>query len=112
MEGLSVRDIVFVAFPFSDLSNPKLRPALILADARRGDWILCQITSKAYSDSRAIRIDEASFESGGLSLASYVRPTKIFTAHESLIRKQEATLSADTHAQIVSGIQRILQDGE
>jgi hypothetical protein len=55
MEGISVRDIVFVAFPFSDLSNHKLRPALVLADAQRGDWILCQITSKSYSDSKAIK---------------------------------------------------------
>jgi len=95
MEGISVRDIVFVAFPFSDLSNHKLRPALVLADAQRGDWILCQITSKSYSDPKAIEINDKDFESGGLSLVSYVRPTKIFTANDSLIRKQTGNLYSE-----------------
>jgi mRNA interferase MazF len=48
MGELSVADIVFVSFPFSDLSHAKLRPALVLANAQRNDWILCQITSKSY----------------------------------------------------------------
>ena len=46
--------IVLVRFPFSDLSQSKLRPAIALADAGRGDWILCQVTSNPYSDTRAI----------------------------------------------------------
>lgn len=37
--------IVLVSFPFSDLSRSKLRPALVIAEAGRGDYILCQITS-------------------------------------------------------------------
>ena len=111
MEGISVRDIVFVAFPFSDLSNHKLRPALVLADAQRGDWILCQTTSKSYSDSKAIKIMENDFESGGLSLVSYVRPTKIFTASNSLIRKQAANLTRNKHVEVISKIRKILQDG-
>ena len=38
-------EIVLVPFPFSDLSQAKLWPAVVLADAGRGDWILCQVTS-------------------------------------------------------------------
>ena len=38
--------VVLVRFPFSDLSETKLRPAVLLADAERGDWVLCQVTSK------------------------------------------------------------------
>ena len=45
--------VVTVQFPFSDLSQSKLRPAVILADAGRGDWILCQVTSNAYADPNA-----------------------------------------------------------
>jgi len=40
--------VVLVRFPFSDLSQTKLRPAVVLADADRGDWILCQVTSKPF----------------------------------------------------------------
>jgi mRNA interferase MazF len=34
--------VVLVPFPFSDLSQAKLRPAVVLAEAGRGDWVLCQ----------------------------------------------------------------------
>ena len=44
--------VVLVPFPFSDLSRAKRRPAVVLADAGRGDWILCQVTSNPYGDSR------------------------------------------------------------
>jgi mRNA interferase MazF len=47
MVTLGPASIVVVAFPFSDLSGNKLRPAVVLADAGRDDWILCQITSKS-----------------------------------------------------------------
>jgi len=46
--------VVLVRFPFSDLSQTKLRPAIVLANAGRGDWILCQVTSKSYADSAAV----------------------------------------------------------
>jgi mRNA interferase MazF len=79
MVELSVADIVFVSFPFSDLSHAKLRPALVLAYAQRSDWILCQITSKSYNDNKAIRIDEADYKNGGLNVVSFVRPGKLFS---------------------------------
>ena len=52
--------VVLVQFPFSDLSRTKLRPAVVLADAGRGDYVLCQVTSKPYGDSRAVKLEDAS----------------------------------------------------
>ena len=37
--------VVLVRFPFSDLTSTKLRPAVALAHAGRGDAVLCQVTS-------------------------------------------------------------------
>ncbi len=72
--------VVLVPFPFSDLSQTKVRPAVCLADAGRGDWILCQITSNPYGDPDAIKLSSADFTRGSLNLTSYVRPGKLFTA--------------------------------
>ncbi len=68
--------VVTVLFPFSDLSNSKLRPAVVLADAGRGDWVLCQITSKSYADASAMELENADFARGFLNLTSYARPGK------------------------------------
>jgi mRNA interferase MazF len=53
----SAGEVVLVPFPFSDLSQSKLRPAVCLADAGRGDWVLCQITSSPYGDPSAVPLD-------------------------------------------------------
>jgi mRNA interferase MazF len=80
----AVGQIVVLPFPFSDLSRKKLRPALLLAEAGRGDWIACQITSNPYADAHAITLAESDFAEGGLHRVSFLRPGKLFTCHESL----------------------------
>jgi mRNA interferase MazF len=111
MDAISIKDIVFIDFPFSDLSQTKLRPALVLAYAQRHDWILCQITSQPYGDTQAIAINEADYRTGFLSQVSYVRPHKIFTANSQLIKKKVASLTAAKHHEIIARIQKILHDG-
>ncbi len=112
MGELSVGDIVFISFPFSDLSDTKLRPALVLAYAQRNDWILCQITSKSYSDNKAISIDNADYKKGSLTMVSFVRPSKLFTANVELIHKNVASLTDASHQKIVSVILQILKNGQ
>ena len=77
--------VILVPFPFSDLSQSKLRPAVVLANAGKRDYVLCQITSNIYSDSRAIEIKHSSFASGSLRVVSYARPSKLFTANRNLV---------------------------
>ena len=53
--------VVLVPFPFSDLPQVKPRPAVVSANAGRGDWIVCQVTSNPYGDPRAVPLVEADF---------------------------------------------------
>ena len=101
--------IVLVPFPFSDLSQSKRRPAVVLASAERGDWILCQITSKPYADARAVELTDADFARGGLRLVSYARPTKLFTAHESLFVAEVGFLSAVALKRIADEVVSVIQ---
>ena len=103
--------VVLVPFPFSDLSVSKLRPALALADATKGDWVLCQITSKPYSDQRAMELSAASFEQGSLHLVSYARPGKLFTASQSLMVRQIGLLKDDALTQIIEAVVELLREG-
>jgi mRNA interferase MazF len=98
-----------VQFPFSDLSQTKLRPAVVLADAGRGDSILCQVTSNPYGDARAIELNEASFGAGSLRATSYARPGKLFTASRALITVQVGRLKPEPFRHIVDSVVSLLR---
>ena len=111
MGAFAAGQIVIVHFPFSDLTASKLRPAVVLAEAGRGDWVLCQITSKSYGDPRAIQLDAADFAHGSLRLTSYARPGKLFTAHASLVAGSAGELVATKYAAVRDAVVRMMQKG-
>jgi len=111
MVAPSARSVVLVSFPFSDLSQTKLRPAVVLADAGRDDWILCQITSKSYGDAHALALGDDDFVIGSLRAPSHVRPSKLFTANDSLIAAQIGELKVDSFRHIVETTISILRSG-
>ncbi len=102
-------DLVVVKFPFSDLSEAKLRPGLVVGRADRGDFILCQLTSQSYNDD-GIQIDPGKdVTAGKLRGTSYVRPLKLFTANEQIIKGVIGRLSGkkleSVAAKIVAAVQ-------
>ena len=105
----AVGKVVLVPFPFSDLSKSKLRPAVILANAGREDWILCQITSNPYGDPFAIAVTPRSFVEGSLKIDSLARPSKLFTASSALIVGEVGMLSDVASQEIIAGVIAILQ---
>ena len=101
--------MVLVRFPFSDLSQSKRRPAVVLANAGRGDQILAQITSKPYGDAGAVEVDDAAFASGSLRVVSYARPGKLFTASQDLVTGQLGVLTPDAFKRIVDAVVGLLR---
>ena len=85
MDPPAIGDVVLIPIPYSDLSQAKRRPALVIADVGIGDFVLCQITGKAYADRLAIPLSESDFAEGGLKRESFVRIGKLFTANSSII---------------------------
>jgi mRNA interferase MazF len=105
----SIRDVVIVPFPFSDLSQTKVRPAVCLADANLGDWILCQITSNPYGDPTALSISAADFEAGGLQSHSFARPAKLFTAHQGAIIRTVGKLKQNSFQRLVDAVVAVIR---
>lgn len=101
--------VVLVPFPFSDLSSSKRRPAVVLADAGRGDWVLCQVTSNPYGDPQAIEVTSSDFSAGSLRTISYVRPGKLFTANRSLIVSQIGTLTAEAFDSVLDAVVELIK---
>ena len=104
-------EVVVIPFPFSDLTQSKVRPALCLADAGRGDYVLCQITSQPYGDPLALKLDDQDFATGGLHVESFVRPGKLFTADANLILSTEGKLTPAAYQRVLNTVVNLLRVG-
>ncbi len=101
-------DVVVVLFPFSDLSQNKRRPALVLAELEGNDLILCQITSKKIGDKYAVQLNHRDFVDGTLKQESNIRPNRIFTADISIISRRVGRLREDKIKEVIDKVIEIL----
>jgi mRNA interferase MazF len=81
----------------------------VLANAGRGDRILCQVTSKPYGDAGAIELDLTALASGSLRVTSYVRPGKLFTASHNLVTGELAVLKPDILTRVIDAVVALLR---
>ena len=102
-------DVVVIPFPFSDLSQAKRRPALVLAELEGNDRILFQITSRLVQDKYAIQLDEDGFAKGSLKQRSNIRPNRIFTADMGIILYRIGHLKADKLDEVIVQVVKILE---
>lgn len=97
-------DVVVVPFPFSNLSQAKRRPALVIVDLDGDDIILCQITSQLNKDNYSIIVNENDFIEGNLKQISNIRPNRIFTADNSIILYKVGTLKGHMIDRVIDKI--------
>ncbi|MDO9123193.1 MAG: type II toxin-antitoxin system PemK/MazF family toxin [Deltaproteobacteria bacterium] len=102
-------DVVVVPFPFSDLTQAKRRPALVVSVLEGDDLILCQVTSQLVKDSYAISIEGRDFEEGGLKQKSNVRPNRLFTADGHIVLYRIGNLKKDKLNEIIEKIIKIVR---
>lgn len=74
-------------------------------------WVLCQITSNPYGDPAALSLTNSDFASGGLHLASFAKPGKLFTAHQGLLVQAVGTLTIPAFDRILHAVVAILNPG-
>jgi mRNA interferase MazF len=104
-------DVVVVPFPFSDLTNAKRRPALVLARLDGDDVILSQVTSQTVKDRYAVELKVGDFADGGLNLTSNVRPNRVFTADTRIILYRVGSVKPAKLTEVVGRLVAILRDG-
>ena len=81
-------DIVLTLFPFTDLTNAKKRPALVVKDLEGENVIVCQITTKKHSLAKYEAQLKKDFCEGDIRFDSYVYADIIVTLHEKIIEKK------------------------
>lgn len=111
MDSPSAGSVILIPFLFSDLSESKLRPAVVLAEISRKDFVLCQVTSNPYADPNAVELTDEDFAEGSLKRVSYARPGKLFTANLQLFEGEAGVLQKEPRAEIVEQVVQLLRTG-
>jgi len=99
------KDIVLIPFPYSDLTSSKQGPALIISNDKINkmrDRICCLVTSKSHKDD--VLIGKENFDNGSLPFKSFVRPHRIFTIDERIIKKKLCTVKDSFHKKIIQNL--------
>ena len=105
-------DVVIIPFPFTDLSQRKRRPALVVSNDKvntTGDYLLAQITSKNKRDTLSIAIGDDDYSGNALPVVSYVRTHKLFCLNGSLIEKRASAVTENFVEQVNHKINSLLQ---
>ena len=109
MAKLVKGDVVVVPFPFSDLSQAKRRPALVVSKLEGDDVILCQITSQSVKDNYAIPLNDKDFGAGSLKQPSNIRPNRIFTADSNIVLYKVGNLTKEKLNGIIEKVVEIIR---
>jgi len=102
-------EVIFVSFPYTDLTATKVRPAIVLTRLKKDDVLICQVTSNAYADPNAIELQPSAFAEGQLPRVSYAQSGKLFTCHKSLVRMRVGKINDETLQRIIDAIIALLK---
>ncbi len=95
MEEFVKGDVVVLPFPFSDLSDSKNRPCLVVAKLSGIDIVICEITSQSRDDSDAIELKRNDFQEGNLKIDSWIRTNKLLTVETSMVKYKLGKVKQD-----------------
>lgn len=91
-------DIVLVPFPFSDQTNSKNRPAIVVSNStvnKTSDVILAQISSEIRNDAFSFLLTENDL-TDSLMTVSEVRCHKLFITDKRIIKRRISSLKTNT----------------
>jgi len=103
-------DIVLLPFPWTDMSNYKVRPALVVSDdafnKKNKDAIFLFITSHKYTSDFDYYLDakDPAFKHTGLKCSSTFRLSKIITLEQTLAKRRLGFAEKKLMLKIESGL--------
>jgi mRNA-degrading endonuclease toxin of MazEF toxin-antitoxin module len=109
--------IVLINFPFDDLANAKLRPALCLTDyiSRFNHIIFAAITSNVANATELtdiiIEVNDETTKTG-LKTTSVLKTHRLITASENVIQKIIGELPLSYHPKVVEKLMQVFKDSK
>ncbi|MFZ5867975.1 MAG: type II toxin-antitoxin system PemK/MazF family toxin [Thermodesulfobacteriota bacterium] len=109
MERFQQGSVVIARFIFTDASQSKNRPAIVIANLLDGNYIMCPVTSRRReNDPYQIELKKGEIIGGDLKRDSFIRPNLIMTVNQSLIRWKVGDLPNHKLKQVINKIVSII----
>jgi mRNA interferase MazF len=110
---LRLGDVVLAYYPFTDLTNDKLRPALVLSPQVGDDVILAFMTSRTGTINPntdvVLAIGNTEFAATGLRIASVIRLNKLATLHRNRIVRRLGQIGPVTASSVSAALRYVFQ---
>ncbi|MEW6530355.1 MAG: type II toxin-antitoxin system PemK/MazF family toxin [Thermodesulfobacteriota bacterium] len=109
MERFQQGSVVIAQFIFTDASQTKNRPAIVIANLRDEDYIMCSVTSRCrQNDPYQIELKKDEITGGDLRHDSFIRPNLIMTVNQTLILRKVGHLPDHKLKQVIDKIISII----
>ena len=101
---INQKDLVLLSYPFSNLEDRKVRPALVISNdlfnRKSQDCILVPLTSVIKNEPYSIIINQENLRDGKLIKTSRIKVDKIFSIQKDLIKMKIGGLDEETFGKV------------
>jgi len=108
---INQKEIVLLPFPFSDLEQSRVRPALVVSNdnlnKKSEDCIMVPLTTIIKDEPYSVIINQEDLSSGKLLKSSRIRTDKIFSVKKDLITMKIGVINNNILEKVKSEIERM-----
>lgn len=109
-------DIVLIPVPFSDLTQRKQRPVLVISNNNYNkmtkDIVVVAITSQLKNLDYSVVVESSDLEEGTLKVTSAVRADKVYTLSKDIVRKKFGRVNSEVMSGVRSKVNELInKDG-
>ncbi len=108
------RELVLIAYPFSEFNASKVRPAVVVSNDRYNqefdDVIVVPVTTNVSLRKHVVRLSNSELEQGHLIAESVIKVDRVLSMNQKLIRKTIGFVNKDVLVSIRSILAEILGD--
>lgn len=116
MQSISPGDVVLVPFPFTNLKQKKVRPAVVISreqvHKQENDYTLLFISSVIPDVVQPYEVvfekSDSEFAQSGLKKTSLLKANKIVTLQRNLLRRKLGQLGPEIKGSLVKAIQQAI----
>jgi mRNA interferase MazF len=106
-------DIVLLPVPFSDLTNRKQRPVLVISSNSYNevtdDIVVVAITSQLRNLDYSVVIESKDLKEGKLKVSSAIRVDKVYTLSKDIVRKKFGQVNTEVMKNVRNKINELIK---